>query len=57
MVIPCMATHPISQSGGWACRMVVAKGPYPHRRPSRGRPENGPPVRVGYDPLAPPHKH
>ncbi|MFS8030805.1 hypothetical protein Hanom_Chr17g01538411 [Helianthus anomalus] len=55
MAIPCMATHPISQSGGWACRMVVAKGPYPHRRPSRGRPENGPPVRVGYDPLAPPH--
>ena len=37
--------------------MVVARGPYPRRRPSRDHQKSGPPVQVGYDPLAHPQKH
>ncbi|KAJ0495496.1 hypothetical protein HanIR_Chr12g0609431 [Helianthus annuus] len=37
--------------------MVVARGPYPRRRPSHDHQKSGPPVQVGYDPLAHPQKH
>ena len=52
-----MATHPISRWDGWAYLTVAVKGPCLHQLPSRDHQESGPPVLVGYDPLAHPQKH